>query len=368
MKEASTTNQGIAAMNADAARGLLPSDEMDEILVLADVALLDLPAACARSHPWLFISGEHESGEQFEPKELEKIVLLPLAAIALELGGNQRSRMCRLFLCVVAGTALLGSAQLMRAQGGSSKPAAGTELPVGSEQAADADKPEAPVATEPANAPFSGSYQATFNLSVLGDPDPSLGHRLNLSYEAPFGGSFDGRAEYYIDGSYNADPPGILRHNINEPKVEGQLMYNRRIRYGFGLTAGFLYHHNFRFPDDYYWAVAGLTYSLPIGKALTLSASALGEKKIGGVRPFYDLSGTLEYRFAPKWNAQLSYHRYENVGQFDPEPTQKLEYELALNRAVTDHQSVGVSFFRHIQFHAPNDQFSFIKLKYNVSF
>ena len=86
------------------------------------------------------------------------------------------------------------------------------------------------------------------------------------------------------------------------------------------------------------------------------------------MRPFYDLSAALEYRFAPSWNVQLSYHRYENVGQFDPEPTQKQEYEVGLNFAVTKRQTIGVSFFRHIQIGAPNDQFSFIKMKYGISF
>lgn len=109
-------------------------------------------------------------------------------------------------------------------------------------------------------------------------------------------------------------------------------------------------------------------WGVPIGENITLSGAALLEKKLGGVRPFYDLSGTLEYRFAPKWNTQLSYHRYENVGQFDPNPTQKAEYEIGLNRALSRKQSVGVSYFRHVQFNAPNDQFTFLKLKYSRAF
>ncbi len=114
--------------------------------------------------------------------------------------------------------------------------------------------------------------------------------------------------------------------------------------------------------------MGGLTYTLPIGKQITFSSAALLEKKLSSVRAFYDLSGTLEYRFLPQWNVQASLHRYENVGQFDDKPTQKREYEIGINRELTAKQSVGVSFFRHIQFNAPNDQFSFVKLKYGISF
>ncbi len=215
---------------------------------------------------------------------------------------------------------------------------------------------------------LTGTYQSTFSVSLLGKPRPSLGHRLTLSYAPKFGGSFDARIEYYVEGSYNEDPPGILQNNINEPKFETQLMYNRPINNRLGITGGLLYHNNFRFPDRYFWAITGLTLSVPIGQRVTFSGAALLEKKLSGVRPFYDLSGTLEYRFAPKWNTQLSYHRYENVGQFDPQPTQKAEYEIGINHTLSHNQWIGVSLFRHVQFDSPNDQFSFLKFKYGFSF
>lgn len=215
---------------------------------------------------------------------------------------------------------------------------------------------------------ITGSYQATGNVSALGRPAPSQGQRFNLSHAPRFGGSFDARIEYYTDGSFNADSPGQLIRNINEPKFELQVTYNRPVAGGLGVTGGLLHHENFRFTDHYFWAIAGLTYTVGLGQDITLSTAALGEKKLTGVRAFYDLSGTLEWRFVPGWNTQVAYHRYENVGQSDPEPTQKEEYEFGLNRAIGNKQTVGVSFFRHIQFGAPNDQFSFVKLKYGVGF
>ena len=47
---------------------------------------------------------------------------------------------------------------------------------------------------------WSGSYQATFNVSVLGKLKPSSGHKFGLSDAPKFGGPFDSRFEYYVDG------------------------------------------------------------------------------------------------------------------------------------------------------------------------
>ncbi len=215
---------------------------------------------------------------------------------------------------------------------------------------------------------WSGSYQATLNISVLGKPKPSVGHKFTSSYAPTFGGSFDSRFEYYIDGSYNGDPPGQLINNVNEPKFEGQLNYTRPLNKRFAATVGLLYHHNFKFADDYWWALGGIVYTEQLGKKVTLTAAGLVEKKFSHGRAFVDGSATLEYRFAPKWNTQLSVHRYENLGQFDSSPTQKLELEFGVNRALKHKQWIGISFFRHIQYGAPNDQFSFIKLKYGINF
>ena len=228
-------------------------------------------------------------------------------------------------------------------------------------------KPQATPAPKEANR-WSGSYQATFNLSVLGKPKPSLGHKFGLSYAPTFGGSFDSRFEYYVDGSYNADPPGQLINNINEPKFEAQINYTRPINKRFAATAGILYHYNFKFPDKYFWALAGIIYTEQFGKKVTLTATGLAEKKLSGGRVFADFSSTLEYRFAKNWNTQVSIHRYENLGQFDANPTQKLEYEFGVNRSLKNKQAIGISFFRHIQYNAPNDQFSFLKFKYIIGF
>ncbi len=263
---------------------------------------------------------------------------------------------------VALGIAVVGLSAPGHAQGGSSNPAGATTAP-----GADSNTAIKPATSAPSPAFFSGSYQATLNFSLLGRPRPSLGHRLNLSH-ALKKGSIDTRLEYYVDGSYNGDPPGMLLNNINEPKFEAQVMYNRPLSSRLGFSGGLLYHDNFRFPDRYGWAIVGLTYAVPFGKNLTLSSAALLEKKLSGARVFYDLSGTLEYRFAPRWNTQLAFHRYENEGQLDPKPTQKGEVEIGLNRAISARQSVGISYFRHVQFNAPNDQFTFLKLKYGVSF
>ena len=215
----------------------------------------------------------------------------------------------------------------------------------------------------------TGSYQLTLNGSVLGDLIPSTGHRLLLSYSPGLGGSFDSRTEYYTEGSYNADSPGVLLHNINEHKFEFQLMYSRPIWPNIGFTIGGLHHENFTFTDHYFWLIAGVTYSgFIIDSALSLSGGILAERKVMTGRLFYDLSGTLTLTAIKDWEIFGSIHRYENFGMTDLAPTEKLEYEFGINRIVSHNHSIGISFFRHEQFGAPNDQFSFAKFKYTVSF
>ena len=198
-----------------------------------------------------------------------------------------------------------------------------------------------------------------------------MGHRLTVSYAPKFGGSFDGRVEYFTDGSYNADPPGLLIHNVREPKFEGQINYTHALGKLFSATVGVQYHHNFRFQDNYWWGMAGAIFSRKLGEKFTLTLQGLVEKKFITGRLFLDGSGTLEYRFAPKWNTQLSFHRYENFAELDFSPSQKFEYELGVNRSLSHNQSIGMSFFRHVQIgglNGPNDQFSFLRLKYGVAF
>ena len=46
---------------------------------------------------------------------------------------------------------------------------------------------------------------------------------------------------------HHADPPGVLRNNVNEPKFGAQRMYNRLLIKRLGFTGGPLYHGNFLF-------------------------------------------------------------------------------------------------------------------------
>ena len=59
---------------------------------------------------------------------------------------------------------------------------------------------------------------------------------------------------------------------------------------------------------------------------------------------------------------------FEARVEYDVDPTNKQEYEFGINRALPYRQSIGISFFRHEPFNAPNDQFSVLRLKYQLSF
>ncbi len=312
----------------------------------------------------LLISGEFKPGEKFEFDEPEKILLLVLAGVTLlfpvwRVIAARRNRAKTIAPLLL----LLAFTPSIRAQ---ESPSPDKKLDKPQVVAGNQEVPKTQPQRKPN--PISGTYLTTFNGSTIGRFLPSFGQRLNLDYALPHGHFLDLRLEYYTDGSYNFDPPGQLLRNINEPKFEGQLTYTAPITGRFSLSGAILHHENFRFSDTYWWAIVTATYTVPLLKNLTLIASGSAEHRLSGGRLFGDFSGTLDYNFARNWTLEANLHEYENLGAFDPSPTHKQEVEFALIRQLSHRQFVAISFFRHIQFDATNDQFSFVKLKYGFSF
>ena len=98
---------------------------------------------------------------------------------------------------------------------------------------------------------------------------------------------------------------------------------------------------------------------------LTITASA--EKRLQPGRLFYDGVATVDQQLGPTLKFETTGRRYENWGELDPAPTQKVEIEIGFIKSLTEHQSLWVSFFRHYQNGASNDQFSAFQLKHGVS-
>ena len=222
--------------------------------------------------------------------------------------------------------------------------------------------------TTAAGPALTGNFLSTFNVSTLGRPAPSLNSKLTLDYALPHGQILDLRVENYYEGSYNNLPPGDLSRNINEHKLEVQVTYTRPLSKIFSLSPALLHHDNFRFHDTYYWGILTLTAKLPLSKTVTLTPNVSAEKRLSGGRLFYDTATTLDYVFLPNWTAEATYHRYENLGELDPVPTEKEEQEYGVIRQLSGNKTVALSFFRHIQHGSPNDQFSFIHIKFGVGF
>ena len=235
----------------------------------------------------------------------------------------------------------------------------------------DRNKPASIQRTEPptrALPKLTGNLLFTGNVSTLDRPLPSLNERLTLDYALPRGHILDLRIENYYEGSYNENPPNILGRNINEQKLEIQGTYTYPFTSVFSLSGAILHHENFTFRDNYEWAITTLTAKISLSKRLTLTPNVSLEKRFQGGRFFYDTATTLDYAFAKNWTFETTYHRYENYGELDPAPSRKQEMEIGGLYQLTPRQTLGLSFFRHIQFGSPNDQFSFIKLKYGISF
>ena len=216
---------------------------------------------------------------------------------------------------------------------------------------------------------FSGSILVTGNASLLDRSLPSLNEKLTIDYALPDSQNLDLRIENYFESSYNENPPGVLGRNVNEHKFEVQLTYTQALSSIFFFSVGVLHHENFTFDDTYEWGIGTVTATVPlVEKILTLTANLSVEKRFSGGRFFYDTSTTLDYTFAANWTFEANYHRYENFGQSDPKPTGKQELEIGVIRQLSENQTIALSFFRHVQFGAPNDQFSFVKLKWGYGF
>lgn len=212
---------------------------------------------------------------------------------------------------------------------------------------------------------FTGQYLATGNLSTQTALMPSLNSRLTANYAPGWTtGNFDFRLERYTENSYHAANGDMVR----ERKFEAQANYNYPLTPNLNAVVGLLRHENYTFRDNYYWAVAGLAWNGDIAKDTSLSTAILAEKRNGGGRVFYDLSGTVEHRFMEKYGAFVAAHVYENLGEFDAVPTHKREFETGINYYISKRYFAGVSYFYHQQIGDPADRFSFVKLKLGVNF
>ena len=214
-------------------------------------------------------------------------------------------------------------------------------------------------------ATFSGSYLLTGNVSTIDEAVTSANNRLGLNYKPTWSkGNFDFRVESYTETSFHTPDRSI----INEHKFETQLNYNHPISDMFGLTGGILYHQNNTFRDQYFWAIAGLTYIQKVSDNISLSGALLAEKRNQGGRLFYDASGGVEYRLMPQLSTFLALHRYENLGEFDTTPSRKFEYELGANYTIKSRFFTSLSYLRHTQDNDSDDRFALLKLKLGVNF
>ena len=140
---------------------------------------------------------------------------------------------------------------------------------------------------------LKGQLLVTGNVSTIGESLTSFNQRLGLNYAPTWTpGNFDYRYERYTEPSFH----GQNGAQVNERKLESQLMYRHPLNKQFSVTVGGLYHANRTFRDNYYWAVTGVTFSGEIASKIMASAAALIEKRTTGGRAFYDLSGGIEYK------------------------------------------------------------------------
>lgn len=212
---------------------------------------------------------------------------------------------------------------------------------------------------------LTGQYLGTGNISTLGESLSSFNQRLGLNYAPAWtSGNFDYRYERYTEPSFH----GTGNSQVNERKLESQLMYNYPINEHLTANVGGLYHANRTFRDNYFWAMAGLTLSGEIAPNVKASTTALIQKRNKGGRAFYDFSGNVEYKPIELMGVFAAAHIYENLGEFDVTPTRKREFEMGLNYYISDRYYAGISHIKHYQIGDPTDRFALTKFKFGVNF
>lgn len=212
---------------------------------------------------------------------------------------------------------------------------------------------------------LTGQYLVTGNVAAEGSIGPSINSRLTANYAPAWtSGNMDFRIEQYVENSYH----GINDSLVEERKFEAQANFNYPLSKNLSATVGVLRHTNSTFQDNYYWGIAGLVWNGEIATDTNLTTAVLAEKKGGGGRVFFDTSATLERRLQEKLVAFAAAHLYENLGEFDVEPTRKMEFEVGVNYSPTPRYTLGISYFNHRQVDDPTDRFSMIKLKAGINF
>lgn len=212
---------------------------------------------------------------------------------------------------------------------------------------------------------FTGQYLVTGNVSTIGEALTSVNNRVGLNYApSSIPGNFDYRFENYTETSFH----GAGDSQVNERKLENQLMYNYPLNEHVTATIGGLYHTNYTFQDTYYWAIGGITVSGNIAPQTSASATALIEKRAKGGRAFYDLSASIEHKLTTDVGLFASAHIYENFGELDASPSKKREYEVGFNYYISQRYYAGISYLHHTQLDDPNDRFAMAKIKLGVNF
>ena len=207
----------------------------------------------------------------------------------------------------------------------------------------------------------TGSYSLTSNVSAENLKTYYFAHKFQFNFK-PEGSkhSFDFRDENYSEASFHGIDPAEV---IVENKAETQLNYNYAFNETLSWFIGGLHHSNYTIRDTYGWYLTGLNVSLSPFELISFSGSLTATKRAQGGRIFYDASFGVENTFHPMFTLFASLHRYENFGETDISPSNKMEYELGVSHKPSGRFSFALSYFKHTQDDDSLDTFSAYRLR-----
>ena len=210
-----------------------------------------------------------------------------------------------------------------------------------------------------------GNYRISANVSALSTPITSLNHDLSLAFRPKqLSGEIGLDISAITEPSFDTPDETI----INQHSLESFLSYEYPVTEHSNLIGGMFYAKATTVPEHYTWAVLGGSNEYELSDQWGLTTTVLAKKNIDHGRVFLDAETELAYH--PRDNIELTahLHRFEEVGQYDDQPSLKTECGAQALYRINDRLDTAISYEQHREDDDRLARWAMVSLSINVHF